>query len=229
MNLRQAISEKTNECLTIDGIAALAEGLLPEQDAASARAHIASCPTCDAEFAIAARCLTEPEINANTAWVAARLESRLPFAKPQHSWWRRLFTFSPGVSAGFAAACAALALVAWLGQRPSDPGFDPSEASGAAVLRSSTVQLIAPEGDLAAAPAEFSWAPTTGADLYVFQLLEVDGNVLHRAETSATRLATPAAVKRFIVPAKTLLWKVTAMRQGSEIASATAVRFRVKP
>lgn len=233
MNFKQAVIANKAECPPIETVAALASGGLSEDAAAATLAHIGNCPHCDAEFSMAARCLADATAeqqaaeDANVALIAARLQKKLPFR--HRSWWQQLLDFSPRVPTGIAAACAMLALVAYVGQRPVEPGLDPTASPGAVVLRSSSVELIAPAGDLAAAPAQFEWQPVAGADRYVFELLEVDGNVLFRGETESTRLAMPVAAGRHIVPAKTLLWKVTAFRGGSEVATSSTQRFRMKP
>jgi hypothetical protein len=109
------------------------------------------------------------------------------------------------------------------------PALHPGD-QGREVLRSSTLTLTAPVGDLSEAPDEIAWQAVAGAVKYQVRLLEVDRTPLWQAETDAARVALPSGVRNRIVPAKTLLCEVAAFDgAGAKIADSEAVRFRITP
>ena len=95
------------------------------------------------------------------------------------------------------------------------------------LYRSEKVEVIAPVGDVAAAPHELQWKPAAGADAYEVVVSEVDGTVLWRTTTFASHVTLPDSVLRQLVPGKTIVWHVTSLRAGSALQSSGAQRFRV--
>src|SRR5207237_303969 len=66
-------------------------------------------------------------------------------------------------------------------------------------------------GDVGEGPERFEWQPVSGAVRYHVALMEVDRRELWAIDTSDTSVTLPAAVRRQIVPSKTLLWQVKAV------------------
>jgi hypothetical protein len=95
-------------------------------------------------------------------------------------------------------------------------------------MRTGSIAVAEPEGDLAAPPRQFRWEPVAGAARYEVTVMEVDRAVLWKSATGATSLETPAKLKAGMVPRKTLLWQVSAFgAAGERLASSDAIRFRI--
>jgi hypothetical protein len=110
----------------------------------------------------------------------------------------------------------------------SQPALQPGRESGPEVLRSNTIQTVAPEGDVEQAPTQLQWQVVPAAAAYEVRVLEVDHNELWKARTSASRIALPPSVQARVVPAKTLLWQVAALdAAGNKVAESGPVRFRL--
>jgi hypothetical protein len=100
--------------------------------------------------------------------------------------------------------------------------------SGTDVLRAHNVVVVAPAGDVREAPREIRWQATPGAVRYQVRLLEVDGSDLWQSETDSEHVDVPSDIAARIVPAKTLLVRVSALdAAGRKLAESEAVRFRV--
>jgi hypothetical protein len=108
------------------------------------------------------------------------------------------------------------------------PTLRPLGESGTEVLRSHTLELLAPKGDLPQQPREIQWQPAPGAVKYTVRLLEVDRSELWKTETTETRVEMPSGVQARIVPAKTVLCEVAAFdAAGRKVAESESVRFRL--
>jgi hypothetical protein len=113
-------------------------------------------------------------------------------------------------------------------RRGNAPALDSSGAAGSEVMRSRTMTILSPSGDLQAPPAEVRWEPVPSAVTYRFRLLEVDGNELWSTQTAATSTAFPPEVRARMAPAKTLLGVVTGLdAAGRKVAESETVRFRI--
>jgi hypothetical protein len=120
-----------------------------------------------------------------------------------------------------------IAGVAMQMQRTRRPSLD-GVNTGAEVLRSSSLRILSPLGDVAEKPAEIRWEAVANAARYQVRLLEVDRTKLWSAETAVTRIDLPSKVQSLIVPTKTVLCEVSAIdNAGHKIAESEPVRFRL--
>jgi hypothetical protein len=105
----------------------------------------------------------------------------------------------------------------------------PSDAvSDGGAIRSLTVELRAPIGDVIAAPQRLEWRPVPGAVRYRVRLMEVDRRELWSIDTAAATADLPEPIQALAVPAKTLLWQVTAYNAANAvIAESGQERFRL--
>lgn len=211
------------------------EGSAPS---AALAAHVESCAFCQTEVQLLrefdAGASRETETVAVQA-IASRLRMRSneifrPRPEPvdvKEPWWRWFWKapwFSP---AALAAAAIVVVVAVGLQTRNSQPVLH-SPGTDGEVFRSNAIVVTAPSGDVAQAPAEIRWEPASGAVRYKVRLLEVDGHELWRAETVGSAVQLPAAIGARIVPAKTLLWQVSAFdKTGHQVAISHTVRFRV--
>jgi hypothetical protein len=202
--------------------------------------HVQSCAYCRTEVGLiqtfvsaetreedseAVRFVAE-ELRVRSAEIFARREAAPP--RPG-SWWMNLLALPWLRPAAFAAVAVLIAVgigVEWRFAGP--PALRPAGDSGAEVMRSRTLELLAPRGDLTEAPREIQWQPVTGAVRYTVRLLEVDGTELWKTDTMQTRAEIPSQVQARMVPAKTLLCEVGALDSaGRKVAESEAVRFRL--
>jgi hypothetical protein len=103
-----------------------------------------------------------------------------------------------------------------------------SDAPGT-IYRSTRVEVDAPQGDVAAPPTELRWAAVPGAVDYEVRLSEVDGTELWRVRTPSPSVAVPPEIAAMALPAKTLVWSVTATGSaGPVLAESGPTRFRVR-
>jgi hypothetical protein len=202
--------------------------------------HVKSCAYCRTEVRLLQTFLsaeTREEDAEAVRLVAAQLKRRSAevFARPEIAaatpdpWWKSWIALPWLRPAAFAMAGVLLALtvgVQWRSAGP--PALRSPGDSGAEVLRSRTLVVLAPNGDLQQAPREIQWQPVPGATKYAVRLLEVDRTELWRAETSLTSVEMPPPVQARIVPAKTIVCEVAAFdAAGRRVAESESVRFRL--
>lgn len=210
------------ECLSPDHFSS---GLSTEQER-----HLASCPRCQAEQALwvsFVEGMPAGEEAGAVRWVAAETERRLnpkpAAAKPWFAWLG---------SRTWAAGLAAAVVVIAVGYYASMPGVAPIPKGPGITdtYRSGSVQVVAPKGDLAAAPAQLVWEPVAGAASYHVSILEVDGKELWSGDSAAASVELPSAVRAKLVPGKGVMWKVTAKNAtGGVVAESGSEAFRVQP
>ena len=223
------------DCLTVEEMEMhLSAQERPEEREIRAE-HLRVCANCATEFKLLREFLEaepRPEERADVDWVAARLESPLPEAQPKAtpaaSWLERLFSGGNWALVG-AAAAAMLAVGIYLqqGRAPEIPG---GLGGGAGVVRSASLSVVGPEGDLAAAPELLEVEAAPDAVSYRFQVEEVDRSVLWSGESSGPSVALPGEVRAAAIPGKTLVWRAFALDgAGGTLGEAAPVRFRVEP
>jgi hypothetical protein len=111
---------------------------------------------------------------------------------------------------------------------PPSPRLPAAVSPGSEVTRSLSVAVRGPVGDQADVPERLEWKPVAGASRYRVRLMEVDRHEIWSTEVTGTTVPIPAAVRGQIVPAKTLLWQVTALDSGNRaIAESGIEQFRI--
>jgi hypothetical protein len=219
----------TKDCLPLQVLESLAAG---SSDSAASQ-HLSGCPHCQAELAMLKSFESSvPSKNegAAAAWIAAQLERKQNSSSAKagvpRPFWRNFFRVP------YLAGALALVLAAGLGislyvsdREPRSPLNNP----GTEIMRSGSVRLTSPSGDLARPAQEFHWEAYPGAKKYRVEVLEVDGNVLWSGQSDQTSIATPPELQAKMLPGKTLQWKVTALDDsGKPIASSSQERFLVR-
>ena len=226
---RDAVSAR-KDCLSLEVLQHLADG----SSDAEASQHLAGCPHCQAQLAMLKSFESLPAENegAAVAWIAAQLERKQACASSAAAelripLWRNVLRIP------YLAGAAALALVVGLGISFYISGREHhsfhGNFQGTDTMRSGSVRLTAPSGDLDLVPDDFRWEPYPGAKTYLVEVMEVDGTVLWSRQSPQDFLAASPELKRKMLPGKTLLWKVTAMDgSGGAIATSSQERFQVK-
>jgi hypothetical protein len=233
--LYQTALQRTKDCPSIEEI----ERVLDGKDSQFA-AHIEFCSFCAAELDVLKTfCVAEvlPEDEHAVQLIAGRLrdvKAVIPDrpSTGRDSWWRSLFGNLFGgswvVSASLATAAFLMLIAIGLQLRRGAPSIDGGNGSGSEVQRSQGLAILAPKGDVQSAPVEVRWEAVPSAATYEVRLLEVDHHELWSARTAQISLPLPADARARMLPAKTLLFEVTAFDSaGRKVAGSEFVRFRV--
>ena len=211
-------------CPPVEQLAAYADGVLADPEQARLARHCADCPACAAELSLYrqfAAAQVRPEEAADVAWMAERLRpAPVPAVeRPRRAWW--MLPAPVWALAGVALVASGLG---WQAFRGSMPPVALEEGSSA--LRSASVELLTPAGDLAEAPAEITWKPVDGAVDYEVKVLAVDGVPLASQRTTEPRWAAQP-LRQLMQPRRTLLVRVTAFgADGKPWAASADVQFR---
>ncbi len=223
-----------NDCPPLEELERLLEK--GRSDAVQLQQHVDGCSHCQTELQML-RSFTsnevEPQEAQAVATIAARLKSRPSGIVAAHSavlehrsWWKSMVAM-PWLTP--VAAMAALLLVAagvGLQLRQRQPRLD-THISGPEILRSSSIAILSPIGDVREKPSNILWEAAPNAARYRVRLMEVDRVELWSADTTGARIELPAGAEAFIVPAKTLLIQVAAFdATGTKIAESEPARFR---
>lgn len=186
-------------CVPPEAMAAIVQGVASEEDRVTWLLHISGCAACKAEL----------DLLRATADAGRRLDAR------RSGWW---------TGARIARAAAVVLLVAGVGlvwrAMGAGPASAPTRGAGTAVT------LGAPAGDLRAFPSRtFEWQGVPQALDYQFELLDGNGDLVLRRETSDTRFKLPdnVALERGV---EYRWWVRARMRDGSRRDSPLQV-FRI--
>jgi len=223
------------DCLSIEDLGRLADNALSGEQLAAARRHVASCASCQAELALLQRFATSEISQDEQAVVRAGVEQLrrrereifgdVERVRPAEN--KRIGVSWIRASAALAASLLLLAAGYYI-FRPAPSGFPTDLPADSGVVRSLTIGLVAPVGDLTAAPDRLQWHPVAGATGYHVRVLEVDRHELWSADVTATSVDLPTAVKVQVAPGKTLLWQVIASDASSRALAESALQeFRV--
>jgi hypothetical protein len=125
------------------------------------------------------------------------------------------------------AALLAIATAVGYGLWEREPALR-SPGPDVPVYRSTSIETVAPRGDVSVAPAVFEWVPLDGAVRYDVHLREVDGTEVWSASSTEPRLPIPSDVRLRMVPGKTLIWDVAGLTARGDVAArSVGQRFRV--
>jgi hypothetical protein len=224
---------RTSDCPPLEEL----ELLLDEAVPSPLKQHVNGCSHCQTELQML-RSFTAGDVAAHEQpavdSIVARLQSRsAEITAPRHyvpecqSWWRQLLAtrwLTPvAATAAVALVVAGVAVELRQGRQP----LLDTATHGTEVLRSASISILSPSGDLQEAPSEIRWEAAPNAVRYRIRLMEVDRAELWSAETPTPRIDLPPGARSLIVPAKTLLIQVVAFdAAGAKIAESEAVRFR---
>lgn len=218
-------------CLSLEVLQNVAEGV---SDADSLQ-HLDQCPHCQAELAMLKNfesSLPSQEEGASVAWIAAELERRerrAPAAPagPRVPFWRN-FLRIPYMSGAVALALVVgLSISLYVSNR--EPRTFNVNIPGTETMRSGSVRLEGPSGDLDRLPDYFRWEAYPGTKKYRVEVVEVDGTPLWSKESTQNFVTSSAELKKKMLPGKTLLWRVTAIDDsGKARATSSQERFQIK-
>jgi len=210
----------------------LGEALTPPE-----QVHVAGCARCQTELEMfAAHAANAPVEGEGLAveWITAQTRRRLaaeqagtvsetpwrPAAAPPAAWSLPSWAL---MAASVAVIVGGVALLVM-----PDGDLEPGAGAGD-VYRATRVEITAPAGELAEPPAQLAWTAVSDAVQYDVRLSEVDGTELWRVTTSVPAVPVPSEVRALALPAKTLVWQVTAKdAQGRTVAESGPTSFRLR-
>lgn len=214
--------------MELDELTVAIEGRQGEERRRLAEAHLSCCAHCQTELALFREFETprsRPDERAHVEAIARRLRESEPATTLP--WWKRLWT--PRIMAPVALGFATLLVVIAVGIQPRSSTTRPFVPGSNEVVRSQSIEVTGPVGDVAQRPSEIRWQAFTGAARYRIRLMEVDRTELWTATLTGNRATLPAGVRDRIVPLKTLLWEVAALDEsGAVVASSGLERFRLQ-
>lgn len=195
------------------------------------REHIHGCPACQTEVAAFQRFSDEPQTASERAAVRAivasqTLPGRVPAAKP--SAWSRFL--SPAWMGGAAMALAAIVFAVGIGSQwtARHTGTDAGLETGQ--MRSQSVNITSPHGDLETMSREIRWQPVVGAAAYAVTVSEVDRTVLIYENVTSSAFVLPDPTYTLVMSGKTILVNVTALdAAGKQTAASGFITFHVIP
>ncbi len=235
--IRQALTASA-ECPTIEDLASYLDRETQGEPRVRLESHLSSCPRCLTElsllkdFQIAARSAEKTDVR----WIEQGLRQRFSGAaraaeSEREPWWNRLWSLPSMRVLALGFGCLLVVVgIALHSRRPS--ALELRTGIGGGELRSTSVLLIEPVGDLPSAPREMKWQAVSGVARYHVRLLEVDRHEVWSGDSSSTSIRLPGSVGERFRPGKTLLWQVVAYdSSGKEIASSDlqSVRVQIQP
>ena len=214
------------------------ERLLQDGAPAPLMRHVEGCLHCRTELHLL-RSFTANEVaeheKAAVDSITARLRTPSAAAFPARAlaadhvpWWKRILAV-PWMTPAAATLAVVLVIagVTLQWRRSIQPALD-TGSGGREVLRSSSIAISSPMGDVREKPAEIRWEAVPAAARYRVRIMEVDRTEIWSADATSPRIDLPPAAGAFIVPSKTLLIQVAAFdASGQKIAESEPVRFRL--
>jgi hypothetical protein len=213
-------------CISLDKLHQLLKGAGPQEDDLR---HMDGCPHCQASLAML-RSFESAKAHgrdaADVAWIVARLQGQ---SAPAPALPPRVRFFKLPYLVGALAATLAVGLgISMLVNRSDQPSAIVAP-SGVQTMRSGSVHLYSPSGNVTQPPVNFQWEVLPGAALYSVQLMEIDGSILWSGSSSQNALPVTAELTAAMQPGKPLLWRVVALdSSGKTMASSNQERFVIE-
>jgi hypothetical protein len=200
-------------------------GKLSETESVQFEDHYFNCPACFQKTYERNELMTFIQREGNSIFAP------VPAPKPapaKVSLWDRLTALLTPKQWVTAAVTAALLLVVVLGVAPrlhrTAPAFT---FNGDATVRGEAVAIVSPSGDIASAPATFSWKAVRGAAEYTVALA-AGTETLWTATTAETTVVLPDSVKAKLAAGTTYGWQVKAYApQGTLLATSAQTTFKI--
>ncbi len=232
--LRQALSASA-ECPTLDDLVAYLDTRVQGEPRVRVESHLSSCPRCLTEMSLLKdfRMAPRSREKADVRWIEQGLRQRFSGAaraveSESEPWWKRFWSLPSMRVLALGFGCLLIVVgIAVQSRRPS--ALELRTGIGGGELRSASVLLIEPLGELPSAPREMKWQAVSGAARYHVRLLEVDRHEIWSGDSSSTSIRLPGPAGERFRPGKTLLWQVVAYNSsGKEIASSDLQSVRVQ-
>lgn len=217
----------TPECLPVDELDVVLEGRRGDEMRRLAEAHLVKCVHCKTELSLLREFenpTVRPEEQSDVKWIAARLRKNSPAAPAP--WWKQLWNIRVLAPASLALVAGLIAIGIGLQSRHSVEGIP--QTGGGEVMRSQSMPVTGPVGDVTTRPERLEWHAVPGARNYRVRVIEVDRTELWTTTVPETSVALNSAVVKQIVPLKTLMWEVSALDSAGTVISSSGLQsFRL--
>jgi hypothetical protein len=186
--------------LSVEELASMIDGTLPERDRDRAELHLAECDACCEELAACTR------VVATSGAVPVR---RFP--------WRNLLALAAGIL-----------LVVWI-HRPQERSRATDVSERASSLGGTRIVTVSPAADasIAASALRFAWHPMEGSVGYGVVVKDASGARVWSGDAVDTVLALPDSVR--LQPKVSFVWRVDGQRADGSTAASTESAFRIAP
>ena len=186
--------------LSVEELASMIDGSLPEHDRDRAERHLAECDSCREELAASARVIATS--------VSAPVR-RFP--------WRYLLPLAAGIL-----------LAVWI-RRPVERQHTTDVAQRAAPTTGTRILTVSPAVDAAvdASSLRFAWHPMEGSLGYRVVVKDASGATVWRGDVVDTVLALPDSVR--LQPSVSYVWRVDGERADGSSAASTESGFSIAP
>jgi hypothetical protein len=223
---------RTDQCLTLEALAALSENRASER----APEHLRVCTRCQNELALLRefqQAEPRPGEVASLAWIESELQRRsseisanAPVRVP--SFWGIVNSWLPARRLRIVSLCAASLLLVVTAGLYVTSGLRPNRAAEPLVYRSQQFSIISPTGNIPEPPRELQWQAVQGSAKYQVRLMEVDRTEIWSAETSSASISIPPAVRQQMKPSRRFYWEVLALNNaGEKIADTYLQDFHI--
>jgi hypothetical protein len=212
-----SLLQPSAECSELAETITMLDGTRGQERQLNCQQHVAACAYCSSQLALF-REFDSAEPRPEEKKIISEIVSQLRRDSPAASapWWKRI-NWRPRVWIPGSLGIAAMALLLVMMLTPRVDRFPSLTPSGDTVLRSVQVVPISPLGDVQLKPLTLRWQPVDHAASYRVRLLEVDRTELWSLTVAAAVAEIPASTRTKIVPAKKLLWEVTASDSAGQV------------
>ena len=197
----------TSECLDLDTLAAMADGLLDAESRSRVLPHLASCERCRADLASIARAISDPELAREIRAVET------PTTLRPRRWWR--------IAVPVAAAATLLLAIRPAGLFRSTPA---GGHRAPALTNGSAPAGMVPTGTVESV-TQLLWRSVSGADRYRVTLFDVAGRVLYQVEPQDTLVPLPDSLR--LASGQRYLWRVEAQVGFDRWVASDLIEFSV--
>jgi hypothetical protein len=218
------------DCPELDVLFSLA-GEAPAASRVELERHVESCPACQSELSLY-REFVAPEMRLGEQAAVDRIVAgmALPHGGAPRSapvrWWNSFPRLAWTGSA--ALACAAILLTVGITiQRNVNRTIPGAISTEGSAMRSQSLSITSPLGELAHAPRSIAWEAVPGAAVYTVTLSEVDRAQIFYSTVTTPSLSLPPATVTLIAPGKTIFLEVEA-KDGAGNVVATSGRQRIR-
>ena len=186
--------------ISVEDIAGMIDGTLPEHDRERAERHLAECDDCREELATCTR------VVASSVMVPVR---RFP--------WRNLLPLAAGIL-----------LVVWI-RRPAERERANAAPERAAPSTGARIATVSPAADasVGAGSLRFAWHPMEGSIGYRVVVKDASGAPVWTGDATDTTLALPDSVP--LLTSVPYVWRVDGQRADGTTAASAESGFRITP
>lgn len=230
--------QQGQDCPSIEELGNYLSGSQNESERTQVASHVRDCSKCSCEMTLL-RQFNEGDVRPaeksevativrslqeNTSKTLRRAETQ---SKPrsESSFWRDFLAFRPVPLLATAMAGVLVVMAASLLLRTA-PDIAPIFDNGPTVLRTGTIRIDSPRGDVQQVPQELKWMGLEEAASYEVRISEVDRVEVVVLTTNSNSVTISPEIQDELAAGKPLFWQVNAFdSSGRQIAQSELARF----